>query len=69
MNKVHAVMIMLFMGRKLHRAVGYIKAYQIVDWMEFKGYICRDDDNGHRRVTLSKEEFERLYGKIDLGIE
>ena len=68
-NKVHAVMIMLFMGRKLHRAVGYIKAYQIVDWMEFKGYICRDDDNGHRRVTLSKEEFERLYGKIDLGIE
>lgn len=65
-NKVHAVMIMIVMGKKYHRVVGYIKAWQIVDWMEFKGYACCDDDSGHRRVTLSKEEFERLYGKIDL---
>ena len=68
-NKVHAVMIMIVMGKKYHRVVGYIKAWQIIDWMEFKGNVCCDDDSGHRRVTLNKKEFERLYGKIDLESE
>ena len=45
-------------------SVGYNKAGKIVEWMEDMGYISPYDGAKARKVLISKEEFEGLYGEI-----
>ena len=45
-------------------SVGYNKAGKIVEWMEDMGYISPYDGAKARKVLISKEEFESLYGEI-----
>ena len=45
-------------------SVGYNKAGKIVEWMEDMGYISPYDGAKARKVLISKEEFEELYGEI-----
>lgn len=43
-------------------SVGYPKAGKIVEWMENMGYISAFDGAKSRKVLLSQEEFDKLYG-------
>lgn len=45
-------------------SVGYNKAGKIVEWMEDMGYISPYDGAKARKVLISKEEFEELYGEM-----
>ena len=45
-------------------SVGYNKAGKIVEWMEEMGYISPFDGAKARKVLITKEEFEQLYGEI-----
>lgn len=47
-----------------HFPVGYLKACQIVDWMEGMGYITPPDGCKPRSVLIDNDEFERIYGGI-----
>ena len=42
--------------------VGYIKACKIIDWMETMNYITQSEGSKPRKVLLTKEEFENIYG-------
>ncbi len=42
--------------------VGYIKACKIIDWMENMNYITQSEGSKPRKVLLSKDEFENIYG-------
>ena len=42
--------------------VGYIKACKIIDWMENMNYITQSEGSKPRKVLLSKEEFENIFG-------
>ncbi len=42
--------------------VGYIKACKIIDWMENMNYITQSEGSKPRKVILSKDEFENIYG-------
>ena len=45
---------------------GFQRATAIVVWMEKMGYVAPSDGTGRvRKVLLSKEEFEKLYGNLD----
>ena len=43
-------------------SVGYNKAGKIIDWMDNKGYITPFDGAKARKVLITKEQFEELYG-------
>ncbi len=45
-------------------SVGYNKAGKIIEWMEDMGYISPYDGAKARKVLISKEEYEELYGEI-----
>lgn len=49
--------------RKLN--MGYNRAGKILDWMEEKGYLAPFDGMKPRTVLLTKEDFEKEYGKQD----
>lgn len=42
--------------------VGYIKACKIIDWMENMNYITQSEGSKPRKVLLSKDEFENIFG-------
>ncbi len=42
--------------------IGYIKACKIIDWMENMNYITQSEGSKPRKVLLSKDEFENIYG-------
>jgi hypothetical protein len=42
--------------------IGFVKACEVVEWMESKGYISAYDGLGGRKTLISKEEFNRIYG-------
>ncbi len=44
---------------------GYILSGKILDWMEAKGFIAAFDGGKSRRVLITKEEFENLYGPLE----
>ncbi len=43
-------------------SIGYNKAGKIIDWMDNKGYITPFDGAKARKVLITKEDFEALYG-------
>lgn len=43
-------------------SVGYNKAGRIIEWMQEMGYVSDFEGSKTRRVLLSQEEFDRLYG-------
>lgn len=46
--------------------IGYPRAARIVDQMEEAGYITSAEGAKARRVLITMEEFEKLFGKVDL---
>ena len=42
--------------------VGYIKACKIIDWMQTMNYITQSEGSKPRKVLLTKEEFENIFG-------
>jgi S-DNA-T family DNA segregation ATPase FtsK/SpoIIIE len=44
-------------------SAGYNRAGKIIEWMEDKGYISAFDGAKARKVLITQEEFERLYGE------
>ena len=42
--------------------VGYIKACKIIDWMQTMNYITQSEGSKPRKVLVTKEEFENIYG-------
>ena len=42
--------------------IDFISIIRIIDWMENMGYVSPPDKFYKRRVLLSKEEFEKIYG-------
>ncbi len=44
-------------------SAGYNRAGKIIEWMEEKGYISAFDGAKARKVLITQEEFERLYGE------
>ncbi len=44
-------------------SMGYNKAGRIIEWMEEKGYISPFDGVKARQVFITKEEFEKTFGK------
>jgi S-DNA-T family DNA segregation ATPase FtsK/SpoIIIE len=49
--------------RKLN--VGYNRAGKIIEWMEDMGYISPFDGAKARKVLITKEQFEALYGPLE----
>lgn len=45
--------------------VGYIKACKIIDWMTNMNYITPSEGSKPRKVLLTKEEFNNIYGESD----
>ncbi len=45
-------------------SVGYNKAGKIIEWMEEMGYISAFDGAKARKVLITEEEFEALYGPL-----
>lgn len=45
-------------------SVGYNKAGKIIEWMEEMGYVSAFDGAKARKVLITKEEFEALYGPL-----
>ena len=45
-------------------SVGYNKAGKIIEWMEYMGYISAFDGAKARKVLITKEEFESVYGEL-----
>lgn len=43
--------------------VGYPKAGKIIDALEAKGYISSVGDNNKRRILMSAEQFEEIFGE------
>ena len=43
--------------------IGYNKAGEIIEWMEAQGYIQPFSGAKSRKVLLTKEQFETLYGQ------
>lgn len=46
-------------------SVGYNCAGRAMDWMEDNGYITKYEAETPRKVLITKEEFEELYGPLD----
>ncbi len=45
-------------------SVGYNRAGKIVEWMEDKGYISPFEGAKSRKVLITKEQFESIYGPL-----
>jgi S-DNA-T family DNA segregation ATPase FtsK/SpoIIIE len=45
-------------------SAGYNRAGRIIEWMEEMGYISAFDGAKARKVLISKEEFESIYGPL-----
>lgn len=43
--------------------IGYIRSCKLIDWMESKGYVSEGGGSTQRKVLITKEEFEKLYGE------
>lgn len=43
-------------------AVGYNKAGRIIEWMASNGYISSFDNAKSRKVIITQEEFDKIYG-------
>lgn len=43
--------------------IGYIRSCKLIDWMESKGYVSEGGGSTPRKVLITKEEFEKLYGE------
>ena len=46
-------------------SAGFNRAGKIIEWMENMGYISPFDGAKPRKVLITKEEFENLYGPIE----
>ena len=46
-------------------SAGYNRAGKIIEWMEDMGYISPFDGAKARKVLITKEEFETLYGPLE----
>lgn len=44
---------------------GYIKACKIIDWMANMNYITQSEGSKPRKVLLTQEEFENIFGEVD----
>lgn len=51
--------------RKLD-SCGFPKAAKIFDWMVKQGYVLNSQTDKQKQVTLTKEEFDELYGDYDV---
>ena len=49
--------------------VGYIKACELIDWMESEGYITEPDGPRARKVLITREEFEKKFLSADGELE
>lgn len=45
--------------------IGYNLAGRIIEWMEDMGYVSPFDGETARKVLITKEQFEALYGPLD----
>ena len=45
-------------------ATGYNRAGKIIEWMEEMGYISAFDGAKARKVLITKDEYESIYGPI-----
>jgi S-DNA-T family DNA segregation ATPase FtsK/SpoIIIE len=45
-------------------SAGYNRAGRIIEWMEEMGYISAFDGAKARKVLITKEEFESMYGPL-----
>ena len=45
--------------------MGYIKAAKIIDWMQTMNYVTQAEGSKPRKVLLSKDEFDKIYGGSD----
>ncbi len=45
---------------------GFTKAAKIFDWMVNQGYVLNSQSGKQKQVTLTKEEFDELYGDYDV---
>ena len=43
-------------------SVGYNKAGKIIDWMDNRGFVTPFDGAKARKVLITKEQFEELFG-------
>lgn len=46
-------------------SIGYPRAARIIDQMEERGYISQANGAQPRKILITKEEFEKLFGNID----
>ena len=46
-------------------SVGYNCAGRAMDWMEDNGYVSKYEKEKPRKVLITKEQFESLYGPLD----
>ena len=46
-------------------SAGYNRAGKIIEWMEDMGYISPFDGAKARKVLITKEQFESLYGPLE----
>ncbi len=49
--------------------LGYSTAGRIIDWMEKNGYISAMDETHTRRILITQEDFNKLYGMLDVDME
>ncbi len=43
--------------------IGYIRSCKLIDWMESRGYVSEGGGSTPRKVLITKEKFEKLYGE------
>lgn len=46
-------------------SIGYPKASKIVDWMERKNFISPAVDNKSRKINITREEYEEIFGPFE----
>lgn len=49
--------------------VGYLRAGKIIDWMETMGYISPVNGIAPRKVLITEEEYEKIYGIPEIFID
>ncbi|MGN0819742.1 MAG: DNA translocase FtsK [Christensenellaceae bacterium] len=50
-------------------SIGYPKAAKIVDWMERKNFISPAIDNKSRKINITREEYEEIFGPFEDDID
>ena len=46
--------------------IGYIRACNLIDWMESRGYVSVNTGSRPRKVLITEEEFNKLYSEPSL---